>query len=412
MTDTPLSSPLALAGLRVVDCSRILAAPIATQTLGDHGADVIKVERPGMGDDIRKWGPPYLKDQDGNDTTESAYYLGTNRNKRSITLDYSKPEGRDILLKLMEGADVFVENLKVGDMARYGLSYADVKARFPRLIYVSVTGFGQTGPYAPRPGYDLLAQAMGGIMSVTGDPAGQPTKVGVAIADMMTGLHATIAILAALKHRDATGQGQHIDAALLDTQVSWLMNQALNYLVGGDVPQRTGNKHPNVAPYEVFETADGHVILACGSERQFTAFCGVIGRPELPNDPRFATNSARLANIEALRDILIPKFKERTIDAWVAVLEEAKVPCGPVNTVDRVFADRQVQARGMQQSIPGHPDAPDGVPSVAYPIKLSETPAQYRRPPPKLGQHTDEVLGRELGLPEARLAELRDAGVI
>lgn len=412
MTDNTLPSPLALAGLRVVDCSRILAAPIATQTLGDHGADVIKVERPGLGDDIRRWGPPFLKDRDGNDTTESAYYLGTNRNKRSITLDYSKPEGRDILLKLMEGADIFVENLKVGDMARYGLSYADVRERFPRLIYVSVTGFGQTGPYAPRPGYDLLAQAMGGIMSVTGEPDGQPTKVGVAIADMMTGLHATIAILAALKHRDATGRGQHIDAALLDTQVSWLMNQALNYLVSGDVPHRTGNKHPNVAPYEVFETSDGHVILACGSERQFTAFCGVIDRPELPSDPRFSTNAARLANIEALREILIPKFKERTIDAWVAALEAAKVPCGPVNTVDRVFEDPQVQARGMRQSIPGHPDAPDGVPSVAYPIKLSETPAQYRRPPPKLGQHTAEVLGRELGLPEARLAELRDAGII
>lgn len=406
------TSPLALAGVRVVDCSRILAAPIATQTLGDLGADVIKIERPGLGDDIRRWGPPFLKDADGNDTTESAYYLGTNRNKRSVTLDYSKPEGREILLKLMAEADVFIENLKVGDMARYGLSYADVKERFPRMVYVSVTGFGQTGPYAPRPGYDLLAQAMGGIMSVTGDPDGQPMKVGVAIADMMTGMHTAIAILAALKHRDATGQGQHVDAALVDTQVSWLMNQAMNYLVGGKVPHRTGNVHPNVAPYEVFETADGHVILACGSERQFASFCKVIERPDLTTDPKFESNAARLQNLDALREILGPLFRARETDAWVAALEAAKVPCGPVNTVDRVFADPQVQARGMHQTIKGHPHAPDGVPTVAYPIKLSETPAQYRRPPPILGQHTDEVLGRELGLSEARLAELRESGVI
>ena len=405
-------TPLPLAGVRVIDCSRILAAPIATQTLGDLGADVIKVERPGLGDDIRRWGPPFLKDSDGNETTESAYYLGTNRNKRSITLDFSKPEGRDILLKLMESADVFVENLKVGDMARYGLSYADVQERFPGLVYASVTGFGQTGPYAPRPGYDLLAQAMGGIMSVTGDPNGQPMKVGVAIADMMTGMHTTIAILAALKHRDATGQGQHIDAALLDTQVSWLMNQAMNYLVSGVVPSRSGNVHPNVAPYEVFETADGHVILGCGSERQFGAFLAVIDRPDLANDSRFNSNAARIANLDALREILAPLFKSRATDDWVSTLGAAKVPCGPVNTVDRVFTDPQIQARGLQQSIAGHALAPDGVPSVAYPVKLSETPAQIRRTPPVLGQHTDEVLGRELGLSADRLAILREQGVV
>jgi len=408
MTDTPLP----LAGIRVIDCSRILAAPIATQTLGDLGADVIKVERPGSGDDIRKWGPPFLKDQDGNDTTESAYYLGTNRNKRSITLDFAKPEGREVLLKLMEGADIFVENLKVGDMARYGLSYADVKDRCPGLIYLSVTGFGQTGPYAPRPGYDLLAQAMGGIMSVTGDPAGQPMKVGVAIADMMTGMHATIATLAALRHRENTGQGQHVDAALVDTQVSWLMNQAMNYLVGGVVPHRSGNAHPNVAPYEVFETLDGHIIVGCGSDRQFASFLKVIGREELATDPRFATNAARIANLDELRRIMGTAIAERATDEWVATLEAAKVPCGPVNTIDRVFADPQIQSRGMATTIPGHAYAPEGVPSIGYPTKLSETPAQLRRPPPILGQHTDEVLGGEIGLSEAELARLREAGVI
>lgn len=405
-------APMALDGIRVIDASRILAAPIATQTLGDLGADVIKIERPGAGDDIRRWGPPFLKDADGNDTTESAYYLGTNRNKRSITLDFTQPEGRAILLELLETADVFVENYKVGDLARHGLAYDQIKDRFPRLVYASVTGFGQTGPYAPRPGYDLLAQAMGGIMSVTGDPAGQPTKVGVAIADMMTGMYTTSAILAALRHRDLTGRGQQIDAALLDTQVSWLMNQAMNYLVGGVVPGRLGNAHPNVAPYEVFASSDGFVILGCGADRQFRAFLEVAGREELADDPRFVDNRSRLANIEALRAELSAIFATRTTDAWVAALEAVKVPCGPVNTIDRVFADPQVQARGMATSIPGHALTPDAVPAVAYPLKLSETPATYRRPPPILGQHTDEILTDELGLDAAIVAKLRDAKVI
>jgi len=408
MTDTPM----ALDGIRVIDASRILAAPIATQTLGDLGADVIKIERPETGDDIRRWGPPFLKDADGNETTESAYYLGTNRNKRSITLDFTKPEGREILFQLLQGADVFVENYKVGDLARHGLAYDQIRERFPRLVYVSVTGFGQTGPYAPRPGYDLLAQAMGGIMSVTGDPAGQPTKVGVAIADMMTGMYATSAILAALRHRDATGRGQHIDAALLDTQVTWLMNQAMNYLVGGVVPGRLGNAHPNVAPYEVFASADGFVIVGCGSDKQFRTFLRVAGREELADDPRFAVNSARLANVEALRQVLGEIVATRTTDDWVSALEAVKVPCGPVNTIDRVFADPQVQARGMATRIPGHPFNPEGVPAVAYPLKLSETPATYRRPPPILGQHTDEVLTGDLGLDPAEVAKLRDGMVI
>ncbi|MCR9072912.1 MAG: CoA transferase [Alphaproteobacteria bacterium] len=413
MDPTPTSdTPMALDGIRVIDASRILAAPIATQTLGDLGADVIKIERPGAGDDIRRWGPPFLKDGDGNDTTESAYYLGTNRNKRSVTLDFTQPEGRAILFDLLETADVFVENYKVGDLARHGLAYDQIKDRFPRLVYASVTGFGQTGPYAPRPGYDLLAQAMGGIMSVTGDPAGQPTKVGVAIADMMTGMYTTSAILAALRHRDLTGQGQHIDAALLDTQVTWLMNQAMNYLVGGVVPGRLGNAHPNVAPYEVFASADGFLILGCGADRQFRAFLQVAGHEDLADDPRFVDNRSRLANIDALRTYLAAIFKTRTTDAWVQALEAVKVPCGPVNTIDRVFADPQVQARGMATSIGGHALTPDAVPCVAYPLKLSETPATYRRPPPILGQHTDEVLTGELGVDPATVAKLRDAKVI
>lgn len=410
MTDPAPPGPLT--GIRVIDCSRILAAPIATQTLGDLGAEVIKIERPGTGDDIRRWGPPFLKDSDGNETTESAYYLGTNRNKRSLTLDFTKPEGQEILLRLIADADVFVENFKVGDLARHGLGYDRLHDRFPRLIYASVTGFGQTGPYAPRPGYDLLAQAMGGIMSVTGDPSGPPTKVGVAIADMMTGMHTSVAILAALRHRDATGQGQHIDAALLDTQVSWLMNQAMNYLVSGEIPVRRGNEHPNVAPYEVFATADGHVILGCGSEKQFRAFLAIVDREELADDPRFSSNAARIANLPALRSILADILITRTTDEWVAALEAATVPCGPVNTVDRVFADPQIQARGLARSIPGHAYAPDGVPTLAYPIKLSETPASYRRAPPILGQHTESILTEELGLSPERVAELKESGVV
>ncbi len=406
------TAPMALDGLRVVDCSRILAAPIATQTLGDLGADVIKIERPETGDDIRRWGPPFLKDADGADTTESAYFLGTNRNKRSLTLDFTQPEGRDVLLGLIEKADVFVENFKVGDLARYGLAYDQIRDRFPRLIYASITGFGQTGPYAPRPGYDLLAQAMGGIMSVTGDPDGPPTKVGVAIADMMTGMYTTGAILAALRHRDRTGQGQHIDAALLDTQVTWLMNQAMNYLVGGTVPHRAGNVHPNVAPYEVFATTDGHVILGCGSERQFRTFLSVAGREEVADDPRFTSNSARIANLPALRDVLAGIMATRSTDDWVAALEAVKVPCGPVNTVDRVFADPQVQAREMAIQIPGHAYAPDGIPAVAYPMKLSETPATYRRPPPILGEHTDEILSDDLGMDAAAIARLKESRIV
>jgi len=402
----------ALAGIRVIDCSRVLAGPICTQTLGDLGADIVKIERPGMGDDTRKWGPPFLQDAAGADTSESAYYLSCNRNKRSVALDISRPEGRDVLLRLLEGADVFIENFKVGDMARYGLAWDQIRDRFPRLVYASVTGFGQTGPYAKRAGYDFLAQGMGGIMSVTGEAEGEPMKVGVAIADVMTGMHTATAILAALRHRDATGRGQYIDAALLDTQVSWLVNQAMNYLIGGAAPGRLGNAHPNITPYQVFETADGHVILGVGNDQQFAKFCRFAGRAEILDDARFATNVARVRNRAESVALVAAIMRGRTTAEWVDGLEAVGVPCGPVNDVAQVFADPQVQARGLQREIPGHPFSDRPVPTVAYPLKLSETPASYRLPPPILGQHTEEVLAGELGLTADELARLRDSGVV
>ncbi|GHD49464.1 CoA transferase [Thalassobaculum fulvum] len=415
MSDTSLSgglTPGALAGIRVVDCSRILAGPICTQTLGDLGADIVKIERPGMGDDTRKWGPPFLKDADGNDTSESAYYLSTNRNKRSVGLDISRPEGREVLFRLLETADVFIENFKVGDMARYGLAYDQIRERFPRLVYASITGFGQTGPYAPRAGYDFLAQGMGGVMSVTGEADGEPMKVGVAIADVMTGMHTAIAILAALRHRDASGRGQYIDAALLDTQVSWLINQGMNYLVGGTAPGRLGNAHPNITPYQVFATSDGHVILGVGNDQQFAKFCRFAGREDIAADPRFADNVARVRNRAETVALVAGIMKTRTMAEWVEGLEAVGVPCGPVNTIDQVFADPQVRARGMQQQIPDHALTAEPIPTIAYPLKLSDTPASYRRPPPILGQHTDEVLGGELGLSADELAKLRESGAI
>ncbi len=412
MSDPSPSPAGALAGIRVIDCSRVLAGPVCTQTLGDLGADIVKIERPGMGDDTRKWGPPFLKDEHGEDTSESAYYLSCNRNKRSVALDIAQPQGRDVLLKLLETADVFIENFKVGDMARYGLAWDQIRDRFPRLVYASVTGFGQTGPYAPRAGYDFLAQGMGGIMSVTGEQGGEPMKVGVAIADVMTGMHTATAILAALRHRDATGRGQYIDAALLDTQVSWLVNQGLNYLVGGTAPGRLGNAHPNITPYQVFATADGHVILGVGNDQQFAKFCRFAGREDVVADPRFATNVARVRHRAESVAVVAAIMQTRTTRDWVDGLEGVGVPCGPVNDIDQVFADPQVKARGMEQRIPGHPLTPEPVPTIAYPLKLSDTPATLRRPPPILGQHTEEVLAGELGLPAAELAKLKESGVI
>jgi len=403
--------PGPLDGLRVFDLTRILAGPTCTQLLGDLGAEVIKVERPGAGDDTRKWGPPYVKDASGADTGESAYYLSSNRNKRSIAIDIARPAGQRLARRLIAGCDLMVENFKVGDMAKYGLAYGDLKDEFPRLIYCSITGFGQTGPYAPRASYDLLAQGLGGIMSVTGEPDRPPMKVGVGIADIMCGMYATVAVLAALRHRDQTGQGQHIDLALLDSQVAWLVNIGLNYLTSGEVPQRVGNAHPNIVPYDVMPAADGFVILAVGNDGQFAKFCQFAGAPELAADPRFVTNDARVRNRVELYGLLPALTRRKRQAEWVDGLARLGVPCSPVNNVDQVFADPQVQARGMQIAL-AHPLAGKGtVDLIGNPIKLSETPVTYRRPPPTLGQHTEEVL-RELGLSDAEIATLKAEGAI
>jgi crotonobetainyl-CoA:carnitine CoA-transferase CaiB-like acyl-CoA transferase len=404
--------PGPLEGIRVFDLSRILAGPTCTQLLGDLGADVIKIERPGAGDDTRKWGPPYVKAKDGKDTRESAYYLSSNRNKRSLAIDIAQKAGQALARRLIARCDIMVENFKVGDMAKYGLAYDDVKKDNPALIYCSITGFGQTGPYAPRAGYDMLAQGLGGIMSVTGESDGPPLKVGVGIADIMCGMYASTAILAALHHRDKTGQGQYIDLSLLDTQVGWLANVGLNYLTSGSVPQRVGNEHPNIVPYNVMPAADGHVILAVGNDGQFAKFCDFAGEPALAHDPRFATNEQRVMNRRALYDLLEEVMRHKTQGEWVEGLARLGVPCSPVNTVDQVFADPQVRARGMQIAMP-HPLAAKGdVDLIGNPIKYSATPVAYRRPPPYLGQHTDEVLGELLKLSGSEMAELRNKGVI
>ena len=405
-----MSAPLH--GIRVFDLSRILAGPTCTQLLGDLGADVIKIERPGAGDDTRKWGPPYVKGKDGKDTRESAYYLSSNRNKRSLAIDISQKAGQALAKRLIAKCDIMLENFKVGDMAKYGLSYADLAKDNPRLIYCSITGFGQTGPYAPRAGYDMLAQGLGGIMSVTGDSGTPPYKVGVGIADIMCGMYATTAILAALHHREKTGQGQYIDLSLLDTQVAWLANIGLNYLTSGKVPTRVGNEHPNIVPYNVMATSDGHVILAVGNDQQFAKFCAFAGEPELAKDPRFVTNEQRVFNRRALYDHLEGTMRRKTQNEWVEGLAKLGVPCSPVNTVDQVFTDPQVRSRGMQIALP-HPQAGKGdVDLIGNPIKYSATPVDYRRAPPYLGQHTDEVLKEMLKLSPAEIAELHAQKIV
>ncbi|HKF63774.1 MAG TPA: CaiB/BaiF CoA-transferase family protein [Dongiaceae bacterium] len=404
--------PGPLDGIRVFDLARILAGPTCTQLLGDLGADVIKIERPGAGDDTRKWGPPYVTDKAGKDTGESAYYLSSNRNKRSLAIDIAKPAGQALAKRLIAKCDIMVENFKVGDMARYGLSYADLKAANPRLIYCSITGFGQTGPYAPRAGYDMLAQGLGGIMSVTGEPDRPPMKVGVGIADIMCGMYAASAILAALHHRDRTGEGQYIDLSLLDTQVAWLANVGLNYLTSGEVPQRLGNEHPNIVPYNVMAAADGHVILAVGNDSQFAKFCEFAGAPDLAGDPRFATNEKRVANRRALYALLEPVLKLKPQHDWVAGLAKLGVPCSPVNTVEQVFDDPQIKAREMRLSMPHALAGKGTVDLIANPIRFSATPVAYRQAPPFLGQHSEEVLRELLGLDEAGIAQLRRDGAI
>ncbi|HQQ70420.1 MAG TPA: CaiB/BaiF CoA-transferase family protein, partial [Alicycliphilus sp.] len=418
MTDPSTTTAAALDGVRVLDLSRVLAGPWCTQTLADLGAEVIKIERPpgdGQpgGDDTRGWGPPFLKDRHGQDTAEAAYFLGANRNKRSVTVDIAQPAGQALIQRLAARCDVMVENFKVGDMARYGLDALSMRRLYPRLVYCSITGFGQTGPYRDRAGYDYAIQGMGGLMSVTGErddlAGGGPQKVGVAVADLFTGMYATVAILAALRHRDATGEGQVIDMALLDTQVAMLANLGANYLVTGQAPRRAGNAHQNIVPYQVFEVADGHMILAVGNDGQFERFCGVAGCPELARDERFARNAARVRHRDTLVPLLAARMKQRKRSDWLGALEAAKVPCGPINDLADVFADPQVLERGMRAEIP-HPHS-DALALVASPMKLSATPPQLRRPPPLLGQHTDEVLA-EFGLDAEERATLQAQGVL
>lgn len=410
----PAGRAAPLAGIRVLDLSRVLAGPWAGQLLADLGADVVKVERPGAGDDTRAWGPPWLKDRDGRDTGESAYYLCTNRNKRSVTVDLANPEGREIVRGLARRADVLLENFKLGGLAQYRLDYASLAEDNPRLVYCSITGFGQDGPYAPRAGYDFLIQGMGGLMSVTGRADGEegagPQKVGVALTDIMTGLYATIAVQAALAERERSGRGQHVDLALLDVQIACLANQASNYLAGGVVPRRMGNAHPNIVPYQDFPTADGDMILAIGNDSQFAKFCTVAGHPEWSADARYATNPARVANRAALIPLLRQATVARTTHAWVEALEAAGVPCGPINRIDEVFADPHVRARGVRVTME-HGRA-GTVDLVGNPIRMSATPVAYRRAPPALGEHTDEVLADWLGLSRDAAAALRASGVV
>jgi crotonobetainyl-CoA:carnitine CoA-transferase CaiB-like acyl-CoA transferase len=409
----------ALAGIRVLDLSRVLAGPWCTQTLADLGADVIKIERPGTGDDTRTWGPPFLSDPAGADTGEAAYYLGTNRNKRSVCCDIAQPAGQALIRELVQRCDVFIENFKVGDMARYALDYASLHSVNPRLVYCSVTGFGQTGPYRERAGYDYAIQGIGGLMSVTGerdDLGGGPQKVGVAVADLFTGMYATVAILAALRHAEHTGEGQHVDMALLDTQVAMLANLGANYLVSGKVPGRSGNAHQNIVPYQVFEVApaaDGHkdhLILAVGNDSQYAKFCEIAGRPELATDARFRKNQGRVRNRVVLVPILEAVMKRRGKSEWLAALEQAKVPCGAINNLEEVFADPQVRERGMVTEW-HHPLQPQ-LRLVSSPIKLSRTPVRAERPPPMLGQHTEEVLRELLDCTDDRLSELKSSKVI
>jgi crotonobetainyl-CoA:carnitine CoA-transferase CaiB-like acyl-CoA transferase len=407
-------APKALGHIRVLDLSRVLAGPWCSQNLADLGADVIKIERPGCGDDTRAWGPPYAKDADGKDTGEAAYYLSANRGKRSVTVDIASPEGQALIRDLARHADVVLENYKVGQLKRYGLDYESLKAIKPDLVYCSITGFGQDGPYAHRAGYDFLIQGMGGLMSVTGErdelPGGGPQKAGVALTDLMTGMYATIAVLAALTHRDRTGAGQYIDMALLDTQVAMLANVGSNYLNSGKAPKRWGNAHANIVPYQTFACSDGHIIVAAGNDGQYQKFVEAGGRPELAVDPRFATNPSRVAH----RDVLVPLLAEmvatRGRDEWIALLEPVGVPCGPINDVGEVFANEQVQARAMAVALP-HPAA-GKVTLVRSPMKMSGTPATSDKAPPLLGQHTDEVLRNVLGRSSDEIAALRARGVV
>lgn len=402
-----------LQNIRVLDLTRVLAGPWSTQILADFGAEVIKIEKPGEGDDTRGWGPPFLTNPDGS-RGDAAYYLSANRGKQSVAIDMAKPEGQKLLQDLARNCDVVMENFKVGGLKKYGLDYESLKTINPKLIYCSITGFGQTGPYAQRAGYDFMIQGMGGIMSITGQPDGtpgaEPVKTGVAFADVFTGLYATIGVLAALHHRDKTGEGQYLDLALLDTQVAVLANQALNFLVGGKAPKRLGNAHPNIVPYQTFATADGFIIIAVGNDRQFREYTKIAGVPEVAQDPRFLTNSDRVGNREALIALLVEPMTRRKTAEWIAALEAAAVPCGPINTIDQVFTDPQVEARGLNVTLA----RADGTktPGVANPVRFSATPIEYSTAPPALGNATEEVLRRVLGLTPEQVGKLRDSASI
>jgi len=402
-----------LSGLRVLDLSRILAGPWATQLLADLGADVIKIERPVEGDDTRAWGPPFVVGAHNEDLF-SAYFLSANRGKKSVAIDISTARGQELTRALAARCDVLMENYKVGDLARYGLGYEDIRRINPGIVYCSVTGFGQDGPYAARPGYDFIFQGMGGLMSITGErddrPGGGPQKVGIAVTDVMTGMYAALAVTAALNHRQIYGAGQHIDMALLDSIVAFSANQILNFWVSDRVPRRWGNAHVNIAPYEVFATADGYIILAVGNDSQFASFCRVAGRAELSADPRFQTNPARVANRDGLVATVGALIRGRSSADWIAALESANVPCGPINDLRQVFEDPQVRHRGMRVDMP-HPLS-GSVPGVASPMRFSETPVRYDRPPPLLAQHTDAVLQELLGMTPAEVGALRESGVV
>jgi crotonobetainyl-CoA:carnitine CoA-transferase CaiB-like acyl-CoA transferase len=401
----------ALAGITVLDLTRVLAGPYCTQMLGDLGADVIKIERPGAGDDTRKFAPPFVTDDAGNETTESAYFMSANRNKRSVEIDLTSEAGQDIVRQLALQADVLVENFKTGNLAKYGLGYDDLKDANPKLVYCSITGFGQTGPYAQRPGYDFLIQGMGGIMSITGEAEGEPQKVGVPIADIMSGMFAAVAINGALRHSAVTGQGQYIDIGMLDTQVAWLVNQGMNFIHSGQA-ERLGNAHPNIVPYQVFKSADGHIVLAIGNDNQFRTFCDFAGASELPDDPMFATNDARVKNRTETVAKIQAIIEQHPSKYWLEELEKMKIGCGPINTLDQVFTDPHVLAREMVVNVPHPLIEGDGAKLIASPLRLSETPIEYRHHPPLLGEHTTEVLAEKLGLDDAALADLKASGAI
>ena len=406
--------PRPLSHIRVLDLSRVLAGPWASQNLADLGAEVLKIERPGSGDDTRSWGPPFLKDKDGAETRESAYFLSVNRGKKSVTLDVAKPEGQRIARELAAKCDVLLENYKVGGLAKYGLAYEDLRKINPRIVYCSITGFGQSGPSAHRPGYDFIFQGMGGLMSITGErdgePGGGPQKVGIAVTDVLAGMYASLAITAAIAHRERTGVGQYIDLALFDAIVAFGANQIMNYFTSGKIPGRYGNAHANVVPYEVFATADGHLILAVGNDGQFASFCRVADRPELAADPRYSTMPARITNRSTLIPLVKELFRGRPSRRWLAELEAAGVPCGPINDYQEVFEDLQVRHRGLKVEIPH----PTGVPcpTVASPMRFSGTPVEYELAPPLLGQHTREVLGDLLGMRREEIDQLAAMKII